>query len=31
MAELARHQHDLATVMAFMSDEVSQHMPYIEW
>ena len=30
MAELARHQHDLAAVMAFMSDEVRQHMPHVE-
>ena len=30
MAELARHQHDLAAVMAFMSDEVGQHMPHVE-
>jgi hypothetical protein len=30
MAELARHQHDLAAVMGFMSDEVGQHMPHVE-
>jgi hypothetical protein len=30
MAELARHQHNLAAVMAFMSDEVGQHMPHVE-
>ncbi len=31
MAELVRHEHYLATVMAFMSDEIGQHMPYVEW
>jgi hypothetical protein len=30
MAELARHEHDLAPMMAFMGDEIGQHVPHVK-